>query len=562
MRALISILLSALIGFPAGSATYYVDYAAGSNSNAGTSEGAAWKHAPGDPRRSGSVPTSLSAGDRVLFKRGVDYVLTNSYVTIVSSGTAESPIVYSAYGAGDRPRITRDTTLPPQDLDGFKAVSSRGGITISNLAFVDIGGYPITDPIWSTDTAGCTTNLLTDPYGGAGIRMDAGFWDVIIDDCLFDSIGTWTNGSPLSGTQSVSGGGVVLEGGTNAVIRNCEFTKMRNPIRLQANSSFPLRNIDILNNYIHDWIVWGIDVSVTTVGTRVDDLRIIGNRLANKYQHDQTSWTGCNDAPHTDMIFLRNSGTAASWDGTVIAANYFWSDYPDSSGGTAMLYMSEGGGGNALVANNVVYSADDSAIVQVAPSSRQAGGRTVYFFHNTFDGGQDRPLRVTGTNHTLVIHGNIFKRAVDSSTTTLANFETLPLSLQSSSNIWWNALRPSGTYYPFYDTGYRTLATWQGYGYETNSIYADPLFVDDDNAIYGSRDMRLTASSPARGMAADYATLYPQFAVYLTNDIAGNPRVAPFDVGAYEYVDSVGGPTRLKSIHTGNATVGSVTISP
>lgn len=551
MRALISILLSALIGFPAGSATYYVDYAAGSNSNAGTSEGAPWKHAPGDPRRSGSVPTSLSAGDRVLFKRGVDYVLTNSHVVIVSSGTAGSPIVYSAYGTGDRPRITRDVTLPPQDLDGFKAEALRVGISISNLAFVDIGGYPITDSIWSTDTVGCTTNLLTDPYGGAGIRMDSGFGDVIIEDCYFEAIGTWTNSSPLSGTQSVSGGGVVLEGGTNAVIRGSEFTKMRNPIRLQANSSFPLKGIDIIGNYIHDWIVWGIDVSVTTVSTRVDDLRIIGNRLANKYQHDQTSWTGCNDAPHTDMIFLRNSGTAASWDGTVVANNYFWSDDGTSSGGTAMLYMSEGGGGNALVANNVFYNCEDSAIIQVAPSSRQAGGRTVWFFHNTLDGGQDRPLRVTGTNHTLVMRGNIFKRAVDSSTTTLANFETLPLSLQTADNLFWNSLKPTGTYYPFYDTGYRTLSTWQGYGYETNSIYADPLFVDDDSTPYSSRDLRLTSSSNARGLADDYATLYPDFAQYLTNDIAGNPRIAPFDAGAYEYVDPSGRTARAATMRVG-----------
>ena len=55
-------------------ATYYVDFDAGSDSNAGTSTGAAFKHCPGDAlATSTAAGTTLAAGDTVNFKGGVVY---------------------------------------------------------------------------------------------------------------------------------------------------------------------------------------------------------------------------------------------------------------------------------------------------------------------------------------------------------------------------------------------------------------------------------------------------------------------------------------------------------
>ena len=544
MRSVISavILLVALSSF---GATYYVDFSSGSDSNAGTSSGAPFKHAPGDPRRGGSVPATLTNGDTLLFRSGVVYTMTNVAFPIISGTTV------AIYGGTNWAIISGDRTIAPHALDAFSGAGGiRSGVTFSNLAFIDIGGYPPGDPIWSTDTQDCTTNLLTAPFGGAGIRFGDGFKDVRIENCRFERVGTWTNSSPLSGTQSVSGSGVVLEGGTNAVVKNCFVTQTRVGIRLQASSSRPMEDVTIEDCEIGDWIVWNIDASVTTETTWFKRLRIVGCTIKNKYQHDQTMWDasgGCGDAPHTDGIFLRNSGTKAYWYDTVIDKCRFFSDAASSSGGTAMIYASEGGGGDMLISNCLFMNIHDSAAIQIAPGSRQIGGRTVHFLHNTIFGGGSRPIRVTGTNHVLVLHGNIFMRSVDSATATLINHEAFN-PIDSDRNVYFNPPRATGTYYPFYRSGWpvsgtwTTWATWQSLGYDPRSVFGDPLFLDYTNATASARNLNIGAASVARNLAADYASIYPQFATWLTNDFAGNPRVEPFDAGALQYTDEVPPP--------------------
>lgn len=58
-------------------ATYYVDFAAGSDTNNGTSTATPWKHCPGDANAATGAgkpgSTNLAAGDRVNFKGGVVY---------------------------------------------------------------------------------------------------------------------------------------------------------------------------------------------------------------------------------------------------------------------------------------------------------------------------------------------------------------------------------------------------------------------------------------------------------------------------------------------------------
>ncbi len=80
-------------------ADYYVDFDTGSDSGAGTSAGAAWKHAPGDPNATGNAARALSPGDRVLIKGGVYY---RGWISIPSAGSAAQPIVYKgdAWGVG------------------------------------------------------------------------------------------------------------------------------------------------------------------------------------------------------------------------------------------------------------------------------------------------------------------------------------------------------------------------------------------------------------------------------------------------------------------------------
>jgi hypothetical protein len=79
-------------------ATYYVDFAQGSDLASGLSPDQAWKRAPGDSR-AGEVPrrTRLAPGDSLLFRSGVPYRGT---VVVRHAGTADAPIRYIGDGWG------------------------------------------------------------------------------------------------------------------------------------------------------------------------------------------------------------------------------------------------------------------------------------------------------------------------------------------------------------------------------------------------------------------------------------------------------------------------------
>lgn len=82
---------------PVGSGQYYVDYASGADTNAGTSASAPWKHCPGDTNATGNAAACvLVAGDVVNFKGGVVY---RGQIVCNRSGASGSPITYKT-GAG------------------------------------------------------------------------------------------------------------------------------------------------------------------------------------------------------------------------------------------------------------------------------------------------------------------------------------------------------------------------------------------------------------------------------------------------------------------------------
>ena len=86
------ITLTLLLSASLSAATYYVDYDTGSDSNAGTSTGAPWKHVPDDPAASGTADTTvLAAGDTVNLKGGVRY---KGNFTVFDSGSSGNLITF------------------------------------------------------------------------------------------------------------------------------------------------------------------------------------------------------------------------------------------------------------------------------------------------------------------------------------------------------------------------------------------------------------------------------------------------------------------------------------
>lgn len=85
-------------GGVAQSATYYVDYTGGSDSNAGTSAAAPFKRCPGDAAATGTaLATTLAAGDTVIFKGGVEYPVE---LLLKWNGAPGNPITFDGNTAG------------------------------------------------------------------------------------------------------------------------------------------------------------------------------------------------------------------------------------------------------------------------------------------------------------------------------------------------------------------------------------------------------------------------------------------------------------------------------
>ncbi|MDP9140712.1 MAG: right-handed parallel beta-helix repeat-containing protein [Pseudomonadota bacterium] len=90
---------SALLGAPpafAANTTYYVDATGGSDSNAGTSQAAAWK------TLAKVNAATFSAGDKILLRAGQQWV---EQLKPRGSGVSGNPITIGAYGDGPRPIV-------------------------------------------------------------------------------------------------------------------------------------------------------------------------------------------------------------------------------------------------------------------------------------------------------------------------------------------------------------------------------------------------------------------------------------------------------------------------
>lgn len=96
-----SIIFAILLLIPsvAEAATYYIDQTTGNNSDSGLTEALAWKTTAAIT----GTTFSFDPGDQILFKRGETWAGENWRFD--SSGTAESPIIFDAYGTGAIPNV-------------------------------------------------------------------------------------------------------------------------------------------------------------------------------------------------------------------------------------------------------------------------------------------------------------------------------------------------------------------------------------------------------------------------------------------------------------------------
>jgi hypothetical protein len=140
-------LLIALFAGSAQAATYYVDYAGGSDANGGTGMGSAWQHSPGDAMATGAPKTTvLAPGDRVIFKGGVVY---RGSIDITASGAAGRPITFEGGSWGAQPAII-DGSVPLTNWTACQSQSDcQGNPHWQSIYYTVIPSTPIVPPYQS-----------------------------------------------------------------------------------------------------------------------------------------------------------------------------------------------------------------------------------------------------------------------------------------------------------------------------------------------------------------------------------------------------------------------------
>ncbi len=113
---------------------YYVDFAHGSDANTGTSEAAAWKHAPGDAAANGRAnDVELQPDDMVRFKGGVVY---RGSIRNTRSGAKGRPIIYDGNtdGTWGEGRAIISGSVPLRELKRCaRAVEAEGSPYYGNI---------------------------------------------------------------------------------------------------------------------------------------------------------------------------------------------------------------------------------------------------------------------------------------------------------------------------------------------------------------------------------------------------------------------------------------------
>jgi hypothetical protein len=172
---------------------------------------------------------------------------------------------------------------------------------------------------------------------------------------------------------------------------------------------------------------------------------------------------------------------------------------------------------NLIYGNGLIASAASKGIGVV----KEAGQMSLTLYNNTIyqntsaAGGSE--VKIDQDLTALTMKNNIIN--------TTATRYALSMVTQTAATIDNNLIYKANVKPVYYNADERTWATWQGYGFDTVGVNADPLFIS-------TSDFHLQSTSPAINAGVD---------VGLTKDYEGNPVPAKHravrkpDIGAYEY---------------------------
>lgn len=520
-------------------ATYYVDFSSGSDANNGTSAATPFKRSPGDTNATGTAAsTTLSAGDIVRFKGGVEYF---GWIRLLWSGSAGNHITYIGNAAGDWGTGAAFISGSNNAVSLFRATNIQSFIKFESLILTNVAGYREDDAVWST------TNAVTSPPNGAGIDFQvtsAGSSDIIITNVIAEEIGQWQNVIPMSGVNAITGAGINLIGVSNVVITGYTGRKMKVGIGVYAYGYTP--NVLITNCNMDTYFVWGIDVAPATANSTLTNWVIADSIIQNYHQYEADTWAGYGESPHTDGIFVRSAAISGSvWQNVVIERCIFRKEYW-GTGGTASIYVSQG---PSLTIRSCVFADPHGRQAYIGFDQSGTSTQTVVIHNNTFiNTGVPASIDYLNSNPNFVrvMNNVMFCMTSLQNNTAYGQNESEIGTLISDYNLFSSLYSPLANYYAVYDQGYQTLNQWQTnalFGYDLNSTVQSVTFAST-NGAKSTWNLRVT-SPDVYTMGTNLTSL---FGAVKGIDGVAFPASGPWPIGAYA---SAGGSGSTRAVTQG-----------
>jgi len=515
----------------AWAASYYVDFAGGSDSRTGTSKDTAWKRCPGDEAATGiPAATPLKPGDIVYFKGGVVYL---GGITLSASGQSGQEISFDGNHSGSwgPGRAVLDRGYEPSAV-----LASLAGVshwTIRGFEIRNSGGYADDAAVLKS-----TEPLITAPPAGTGVSFwNGGHKNIRLENLFIHRIGQWRNQLPFSGTNSITGTGISLQNCEEVVVKNCELTKMRTAISIKATSA--VKSVTVEGCDIHDYIVWGIDVAPRKAGAVLENIEILNTSIRDYHQYDKGNWLGAGEKPHTDGIFLRTAAMASTWKNITVANCFFYTDNPGSSqGGTASIYVSQGPSVN--IYNNLFVKDPHSRAIGIGHSNPSGmAEQIVRIYNNTFIEGPSHILlagEADPARCSVYIQNNIFCRNLAANSVMVNHQSGAPPKVLDN-NLYWSDDYSPDKKSVAYMGGYKTFAQLKAMGYEKGGVFGNPGFAVSAAPSAAQLDLRpMTGAAVAGGF---------NLSAFFSEDRFGlqRPKTGAWNVGAY--LPRGGGPPQL-----------------
>lgn len=439
-KAILTIFFLFFMSSPVLATTYYSDFSTGTDSNAGTSQGSPWKHAPGMNGWTGSA--TLSGGDTVVLKGGVTWAPTSH-----SANIWDLPANINITG-GQMLGTPWGTGYPI--LDGSSATGVIRGIIKTNGYTGTINGIKI-------------YNTELSPSGGSGILLSGTLTNVEIENCYLDH----------TGDQSILLG---PSGSSSHVLIHDSTTSNVGRLFVAVDDGNVLDDIEIYNNTFLGHGSWpgGIGDLVHGDGIIIGSGCTAANTCLTNLLIHHNKFSGDWISATTALIFLQN-GTASG--------------------------SSQYGGNHAQIYDNQ-FAVDTDGVISSGMIYVWSKWNDIKIYSNTFGSyySGSNPIssciQVNDAATNIDVKNNIFSGCNNSAVLgTSSNFSAVDYNFYSSEIVrfinGWTGNQDC-----------RTIATCQSqFGQEAHGKTGDPKFITLPNGTLGHGNWHLQSSSPAIGQA-------------------------------------------------------------